>query len=480
MLKLLTIIGARPQIIKAAAISRVVREKYAGQIEEHILHTGQHYDENMSEVFIRELGIPEPEYNLHVGSGSHGVQTARIIEGVESVLLRERVSELGNEGVSELANEGVRGYDGVIVYGDTNSTLAAAVAAAKINVPVFHIEAGLRSFNMAMPEEQNRIVCDALSSVLFAPTETALKNLEREGVSDSRISELGISDSRISELGNEGVSELGISELGISELGISDSRISELGNERLAVRRFANGKGQKVVLSGDVMYDNALYFSAMADMKSDIIERLGLTYKGFVLATIHRPANTDNPENLKSIFRALADIAASGVDVVLPLHPRTRKRIRELGIRELGVSELGVSELGVSELGIRELGIRELGDEGVGCTVYGVQNERLRIIDPVSFFEIIRLERKARVVLTDSGGVQKEAFFYGTPSVILRPETEWVEIVDAGAGILAGADYERIMAAYKELSGREVKFPPLFGDGKASEKILSEIVKYLR
>lgn len=409
MLKLLTIIGARPQIIKAAAISRVVREKYAGQIEEHILHTGQHYDENMSEVFIRELGIPEPEYNLHVGSGSHGVQTARIIEGVERVLLGERGVGCTVYGVR---NEGIRGYDGVIVYGDTNSTLAAAVAAAKINVPVFHIEAGLRSFNMAMPEEQNRIVCDALSSVLFAPTETALRNLSNEG--------------------------------------ISDSRISELGN----VRRFANGKGQKVVLSGDVMYDNALYFSAMADMKSDIIERLGLTYKGFVLATIHRPANTDNPENLKSIFRALADIAASGVDVVLPLHPRTRKRISELGIRELG-------------------------DEGVGCTVYGVQNERLRIIDPVSFFEIIRLERNARVVLTDSGGVQKEAFFYGTPSVILRPETEWVEIVDAGAGILAGADYERIMAAYKELSGREVKFPPLFGDGKASEKILAEILAYL-
>ena len=450
MLKLLTIIGARPQIIKAAAISRVVREKYAGQIEEHILHTGQHYDENMSEVFIRELGIPEPEYNLHVGSGSHGVQTARIIEGVERVLLGERGVGCTVYGVR---NEGIRGYDGVIVYGDTNSTLAAAVAAAKINVPVFHIEAGLRSFNMAMPEEQNRIVCDALSSVLFAPTETALRNLSNEGISDSRISELG----------NEGVSDSRISELGISELGISDSRISELGN----VRRFANGKGQKVVLSGDVMYDNALYFSAMADMKSDIIERLGLTYKGFVLATIHRPANTDNPENLKSIFRALADIAASGVDVVLPLHPRTRKRISELGISELGVSELGIRELGISELGISELGIRELGDE------------RLRIIDPVSFFEIIRLERNARVVLTDSGGVQKEAFFYGTPSVIMRPETEWVEIVDAGAGILAGADYERIMAAYKELSGREVKFPPLFGDGKASEKILAEILAYL-
>ncbi len=376
MIRLLTIIGARPQIIKAAAISRTVREKFAGQVEEHILHTGQHYDANMSEVFFRELGIPEPDYNLHVGSGSHGVQTARIIEGIESVLTEQH-------------------YDGVIVYGDTNSTLAAAVAASKIHVPVFHVEAGLRSFNMGMPEEINRIVCDQLSSVLFTPTLTGLRNLEAEGFSSIK------------------------------------SRV-----------RFADGRGQRVVLSGDVMYDNSMYFSAMADVQSDIIERLGLRYRQFVLATIHRPANTDNAENLRSIFRALNDIAEQHqMDVVLPLHPRTRKMIGDWKL--------------------------EIGD----C--------RLKVIEPASFFEIIRLEKNAAIVMTDSGGVQKEAFFYGTPCVILRPETEWVEIVEAGAGIIADADYERIMAAYETLVNKPVHFPALFGDGHASEKILNEIVKYL-
>ena len=380
MIRLLTIIGARPQIIKAAAISRAIREKFAGQVEEHILHTGQHYDANMSEVFFRELGIPEPDYNLHVGSGSHGVQTARIIEGIEAVLTEQH-------------------YDGVIVYGDTNSTLAAAVAASKIHVPVFHVEAGLRSFNMSMPEEINRIVCDQLSSVLFTPTLTGLRNLEAEGFSSIK------------------------------------SRV-----------RFANGKGQKIVLSGDVMYDNSMYFSAMADVQSDIIERLGLKSRQFVLATIHRPANTDNEENLRSIFRALNDIADKGMDVVLPLHPRTRARLNEL----------------------KNEGMKEL------------MSERVRIIEPASFFEIIRLEKNAAVVMTDSGGVQKEAFFYGTPCVILRPETEWVEIVEAGAGIIADADYDRIMAAYEAMVNKPVAFPALFGDGKAGEKIVKEIINYLK
>lgn len=288
-------------------------------------------------------------------------------------------------------------YDGVIVYGDTNSTLAAAVAASKIHVPVFHIEAGLRSFNMAMPEEVNRIVCDQLSSVLFTPTLTGLHNLEAEG------------------------------------FGAIKNRV-----------RFQNGLGQRVVLSGDVMYDNSMHFSAIADMKCDIIERLGLTCRGFVLATIHRPANTDNAENLQSIFHALSDIAATGLNVVLPLHPRTRKKIADFGLQ-------------LDDL-----------------------DGRIKIIEPASFFEIIRLEKNAQVVLTDSGGVQKEAFFYSTPCVILRQETEWVEIVDAGAGILTGADYERIVDAYKELNGRNVKFPQLFGDGHASEMILGEIIEYLR
>ncbi len=406
MIKLLTIVGARPQIIKAAAISRAVRTQFAGQIEEHILHTGQHYDDNMSEVFFRELGIPEPDYNLHVGSGSHGVQTARIIEGIEAVLNGERMN-----GKNGGRNDGMM-YDGVIVYGDTNSTLAAAVAAAKIHVPVYHIEAGLRSFNMAMPEEQNRIVCDALSTILFAPTETAVRNLQGEGFS------------------GEGL---------------------EVRGERTPIKnrvRFADGRGQKVVLSGDVMYDNALYFAPKAEEKSDIIERLGLKKKQFVLATIHRPANTDNARNLRSIFRALSDIAASGMDVVFPCHPRTRERLRAL--MNDGMSATG--------------------------SLNDVDSPHFHLIEPVGFYDIIRLEKEARVVMTDSGGVQKEAFFYGTPSVILRPETEWVEIVDAGAGILADADYERIMAAYEALNGREVKFPPLFGDGHASERILREIV----
>lgn len=417
MIRLLTIIGARPQIIKAAAISRAVREKFAGQVEEHILHTGQHYDANMSEVFFRELGIPEPDYNLHVGSGSHGVQTARIIEGIEAVLSGKPL----NDGMCRATalNDGMM-YDGVIVYGDTNSTLAAAVAASKIHVPVFHVEAGLRSFNMGMPEEINRIVCDQLSSILFTPTLTGMKNLQSEGFQ--------VEESKV------------------------ESRKSKAYKSQV---RFADGRGQKVVLSGDVMYDNSMYFSAMADEQSDIIERLGLNHRQFVLATIHRPANTDNAENLRSIFRALNDIAEQHqIDVVLPLHPRTRKRINELmneGINEL--KSEGINELGISE--------------------------RVRIIEPASFFEIIRLEKNAAIVMTDSGGVQKEAFFYGTPCVILRPETEWIEIVDAGAGIIADADYERIMAAYEALVNKPVHFPALFGDGHASEKIITEIINYL-
>jgi len=382
MIKLLTIIGARPQIIKAAAISRAIRSRFADQVEEYILHTGQHYDDNMSEVFFRELGIPEPNYNLHVGSGTHGVQTARIIEGVEKVL------------------SGDMRFDGVIVYGDTNSTLAAAVAASKIHIPVFHVEAGLRSFNMSMPEEINRIVCDQLSSVLFTPTETGIRNLKAEGFEDIKVKV-----------------------------------------------HFADGKGQKVVLSGDVMYDNSMYFSAMADMKSDIIERLGLSYRNFILATVHRPANTDNSTNLQSIFTALLDIAdREQINVVLPLHPRTKKMLPAQLPQELL------------------------------CRMEN--NPLMKIIEPASFFEIIRLEKNARVVMTDSGGVQKEAFFYGTPCVI-RPETEWVEIVDAGAGIIADADYERIIKAYETLANKHVHFPPLFGDTHASEKIIREIIEYL-
>lgn len=388
MIRLLTIIGARPQIIKAAAISRAIKNHFAHEVEEHILHTGQHYDTNMSSVFFDELGIPQPNYNLHVGSGSHGTQTARIIEGVEKVLEEAKAND--------------KPFDGVVVYGDTNSTLAAAIAATKIHIPVFHIEAGLRSFNMSMPEEINRIVCDQLSSILFTPTATGLHNLTQEGFADDGIKQLV---------------------------------------------RFANQKGQRVVLSGDVMFDNSLYFSEMAERKSDIIERLGLTKKQFVLATIHRPANTDNSANLQSIFRALLDISDSHqIDIVLPLHPRTRNLLH---------TQLTEDLLQRIE-----------------------QTSRFKLIEPASFFEIIRLEKNARVVMTDSGGVQKEAFFFETPCVILRPETEWVEIVDAGAGIITDADYNRIIRAYDDLADKEVSFPPLFGNGHASVAILKEIVAY--
>lgn len=374
MIKLLTIIGARPQIIKAAAISRAVRDKFAGQVEEKILHTGQHYDENMSGVFFGELGIPKPDYNLGVGSGSHGAQTAKMIAGIEEVLTKEH-------------------FDGMILYGDTNSTLAGAVAASKLHVPVFHIEAGLRSYNMAMPEEINRIVCDQVSSICFAPTETAMRNLIAEGFETSDAT-------------------------------------------------FANGKKRKIVKTGDVMYDNSMWFSKIADMKYNT--------QGdgeYALATIHRDNNTDSEERLTSIFKAIEEIAKE-IRVVLPLHPRTLKMMEVNLTKEM----------------------RQRINE----------NEKIEITEPASFLKMTALEKHARIILTDSGGVQKEAFFFETPCVILRPETEWVEITEHGAGIIADAQYDRIVGAYKELVGRKVNFPPLFGNGKASEQILDEIVKYLK
>lgn len=371
MIHLLTVIGARPQIIKAAAISRAVREHFSGAVCEKILHTGQHYDANMSQVFFDQLGIPSADYNLAVGSGPHGLQTARITEGIERVL-----------------KEGH--FDGVILYGDTNSTLAGAIAASKLLVPVFHVEAGLRSFNMTMPEEINRIVCDHLSSILFAPTRTAIDNLRFEGLVGSSA-------------------------------------------------RFADGKTRVVLNSGDVMFDNTLYFGELAEKQSQILGTCSLQSGEYVLATVHRNFNTDNPERIGTIFRALSHLAdQEGVPVVLPLHPRTRKYL-----------PMGISK-------------------------------RIRIIPPASFFDILQLEKNARVVMTDSGGVQKESFFFGRPCVILRPETEWVEIVNHGAGILADADFDRIVEAYRTLSGKSVTFPRLFGDGHAAETILSTIVRYLK
>lgn len=381
MITILTVIGARPQIIKAAAVSRALVKYYSGVIEEKILHTGQHYDANMSQVFFDELGIPAPDYNLGVGSGSHGVQTAKMISGIEEVLTSKH-------------------FDGIILYGDTNSTLAGAIAASKIHVPVFHIEAGLRSFNMTMPEEVNRIVCDQLSSICFSPTQTGINNLKREGFFDSPAT-------------------------------------------------FKNGKGRLVINSGDVMYDNSMYFASLAEEKSDILTRLGVKSNDYILTTIHRPNNTDDSERLTNILSSLLSITErDGITLVLPLHPRTRNLL----------------------------------DKNLVKAVYDklMASPLVKIIPPASFFEIIMLEKNARIVMTDSGGVQKEAFFFERPCVILRPETEWTEIVEYGAGVIADADPKRIVEGYNNFVGKKVNFPKLFGDANAAKKILDDIVNYLK
>ena len=382
-MKLVTIIGARPQIIKAAALSRAIRNHYADQIQEVIVHTGQHYDDNMSQVFFDELQIPRPDYNLHVGSASHGVQTARMTEGIEALLIEEQP-------------------DFIVLYGDTNSTLAGAVAAAKIHVPIVHIEAGLRSFNKAMPEEINRIVCDHCSTLLFTPTKAGLENLKREG------------------------------------FPIDDSGVSTGSTTAPTI------DNPKVYHCGDIMYDNSLHFANIAEEKTDIIQRLELDGKPFILATIHRDSNTDQPERLSAIFSALIRLSKE-CQVVLPLHPRTSKLLNT-NLRE------------------------ELREQ-----IFN--NPNIRLIPPVSFLEIIALERHAQLVMTDSGGVQKEAYFFKKPGIILRPETEWVEIVETGNAILADADENRIMQAWKHFKDNPpTKFPEIFGDGHAAEFMLKQML----
>ena len=378
MRKILTIIGARPQIIKAAALSRAVAKR--NDIEEIIVHTGQHYDQNMSEVFFDELGIPKPKYNLNVGSGSHGGQTAKMIEALENVFIKEAP-------------------DCVVVYGDTNSTLAGAVAASKLLIPIAHIEAGLRSFNMSMPEEINRIACDQLSSILFPPTKIAVDNLENGGFLSSK-----------------------------------------------AI--FKNGKAREVYNCGDVMYDNSIYFAQVAEKNSVILSTIDVEPDNFILSTIHRDNNTDNPERLSSIFRALVDIAEINTKtIVLPLHPRTAKLLSK-NLKP------------------------ELYDRVINSKL-------IKIIDPVSFLDMIALERNVSLVMTDSGGVQKEAFFFEKPCIILRSETEWVEIVEHNAGILADADYDKIMDGYRQLLSKKVTFPKLFGDSNAADLILDKIIRYI-
>ncbi len=350
MITILSIVGARPQFIKAATVSRALRQRH----REVLLHTGQHYDYGMSEQFFQELTIPAPDINLNVGSGPHGAQTAAMLEGIERALLQKKP-------------------DRVLVYGDTNSTLAGALAAAKLNIPVAHVEAGLRSFDRQMPEEINRVVTDHLSTQLFCPTPTAAHNLAQEDI-----------------------------------------------------RR-------GVYIVGDVMYDAALYYGQLAASQSTILARLALSPQGYLLATVHRAANTDHVERLRAIMDAFARIDAP---IVLPLHPRTRQAIRRAEIV-------------------------------LACNV--------RAIEPVGYLDMIVLERNARLILTDSGGVQKEAYFYAVPCVTLRPETEWVETVHSGWNVLVDADREAIVRA-AQTAAAPPTHPEYYGDGRAGERIAELLI----
>lgn len=340
-MKVATVIGTRPEFIQSALISR--------ELQDHVLiHTGQHYDDEMSMVFFRELGIPEPDYCLGVGSGPHGRQTGRMLERIEEMLLVERP-------------------DWVLVYGDTNSALAGALAAVKLHIPVAHIEAGMRSFNREMPEEHNRVLADHCADLLFCPTQAAVDNLVREGIT------------------------------------------------------------QGVHLVGDVTCDAVHHFGPLAEERSSILEELGLESKGYLLATIHRPRNTDDAGQLSSILSTLSEM---GEPVVFPVHPRTRQRMAETGL-----------------------------------------SASVQLMEPVGYLDMLTLERNARLILTDSGGIQKEAYLLGVPCVTLRAETEWIETVEVGWNVV-GRDTEHLIKWAVKRHAWPQDRPPLFGDGHAGQAIV--------
>ncbi len=356
MKKILTIVGARPQFVKAATLSRQFLQL---GVDEKIVHTGQHFDANMSDVFFEEMEIPRPAYNLDIHGVGHGAMTGRMLEGIEEILQNEKP-------------------DGVLVYGDTNSTLAGALAASKLHIPVVHVEAGLRSFNMQMPEEINRILTDRISSMLLCPTDTAIKNLKNEGFDNFNI---------------------------------------------------------KIVKNGDVMQDAAIFYAEKAGQKSNIINELKL--EKFALGTIHRQENTDNPENLKGIVDALNKINQK-LPVVVPVHPRTRNILKSQNI--------------VPEF---------------------------QLIDPVGYFDMIMLLKNCELVLTDSGGVQKEAFFFGKQCVTMREQTEWVELVENGFNILTGSDSQKIIDAFHAAMAKKSDFSlNLYGQGEASRIAAQEILNF--
>ncbi len=359
-MRVLTVVGNRPQFVKAAAVSRHLRES----ADEILVHTGQHYDRELSEIFFEELGLPPPDHQLGVGSGTHAEQTAAIIVGLESLV-------------------GEVGPDAVLVYGDTNSTLGAALVSAKARVPLAHVEAGMRSFNRSMPEEINRVVADSLSDLALCSTEVAMRNLEDEGL------------------------------------------------------------GESAVLVGDVMADVALTFGPIADRRSDVLERLELDPFGFCVATAHRAGNVDDPARLSRLIELLAR-AARVEPVVFPIHPRTRARLEEM-------DALG-----------------GLGEQGI------------RAIDPVGYLDVTRLLRASRAVITDSGGLQKEAFLASVPCVTMREETEWVETVETGWNRLVGLDPEAAAAALEELprpGSRQSPAAEIYGGGRAGERVAEEIAK---
>ncbi len=356
MIKIATILGARPQFIKAAPVSRAFLN---ADIKETVIHTGQHYDDKMSDVFFREMNIPAPTINLAVGSGSHGKQTGLMLIKIEEILLKESP-------------------DIVLVYGDTNSTLAGALAACKLRIPIAHIEAGLRSFNRDMPEEHNRILTDHCADILFCPTSAAIKNLAREGIE------------------------------------------------------------QGTHLVGDTMYDAVLAYAKISDRRSEIISNLGLAPKEYLLATLHRPYNTDDSVCLKRILKAFCKIEKP---VVFPVHPRTRKKINELD----------------------------------GRFIANLLNTNLKIIEPIGYLDMLMLEKNAKMILTDSGGMQKEAYFFGVPCITIRPETEWTETVNSGWNRLFDPEKNNIVDILLD-HNRPKEHPSLFGDGLAARRI-PEILK---
>jgi UDP-GlcNAc3NAcA epimerase len=348
-----SIIGARPQFIKAAVVSRALREQ---GVAETLIHTGQHFDANMSDVFFDELEIPPPAHHLGIGGGTHGQNTGRMIEAIEKTLMQSMP-------------------DCVLVYGDTDSTLAGALAAVKLHIPVAHVEAGLRSFNRRMPEEINRVLTDHAASLLFAPTQTAVRHLESEGI-----------------------------------------------------------VGDKVVLSGDVMFDAALFYGEKAESRSKVLEQVGVAPKSYCLATVHRAENTDDAVRLRAI---LEGFSACGLPVVLPLHPRTRGRLATFGL---------------------------------------TMPANVKLIDPVGYLDMVMLEKNAALIATDSGGVQKEAFFYRVPCVTLRDETEWTELVEAGWNRLAPPGASDIQATMKAATGSAGRDVSPYGKGDASVKIVDRLL----